>query len=185
MSDTSGPIIAADGTPLKKKLAQTLFRSRVRAFGLVFPLLAFILIAFIVPIISLLTQAVYDGEYADAMPLTSQAVSTWDGTSEPTEEMYKAAVQDILVAMSIERPLPTKAAARLNREVSGATSMTKRLIRAIGKFELTYDGKEQRVSSIVRELEKEDENDNPILSPAERGRSVRRSLHKPLRNMRR
>lgn len=168
MSDTSGPIIAADGTPLKKKLAQTLFRSRVRAFGLVFPLLAFILIAFIVPIISLLTQAVYDGEYADAMPLTSQAVSTWDGTSEPTEEMYQAAVQDILVAMSIERPLPTKAAARLNREVSGATSMTKRLIRAIGKFELTYDGKEQRVSSIVRALEKEDANDNPILSPAER-----------------
>ena len=112
MSEKTGPILAADGTPLKKKLAQTLFRSRARAFGLVFPLLAFILIAFIVPIISLLTQAVYDDEYASAMPKTSALVAQWDGTSEPTEEMYQAVVQDIIVSMAVDRPLPTKAASR-------------------------------------------------------------------------
>ena len=45
MTDASSsadmPITAADGTPLKKKLAQALFRSRVRAVGLVLPLFAF------------------------------------------------------------------------------------------------------------------------------------------------
>ena len=168
MSETSGPILAADGTPLKKKLAQTLFRSRARAFGLVFPLLAFILISFIIPIISLLTQSVYDSEYSSAMPKTSALVADWDGTSEITEEMYSAVVQDIIVANAVDRPLATKAAARLNREVSGGTSMTKKLIRAVGKFKLDYDGKEQKFTSIIRALEKEDDNGNVILSPAER-----------------
>ena len=41
MSENSTtPLTAADGTPLKKKLAQAMFRSRVRAVGLVLPLLA-------------------------------------------------------------------------------------------------------------------------------------------------
>ena len=168
MSEKTGPILAADGTPLKKKLAQTLFRSRARAFGLVFPLLAFILIAFIVPIISLLTQAVYDDEYASAMPKTSALVAQWDGMSEPTEEMYQAVVQDIIVSMAVDRPLPTKAASRLNREISGATSMTKKLIRSVGKFKLDYDGKKQDASGIIRSLEAEDSNGVPLLSPDER-----------------
>ena len=168
MSDTSGPILAADGTPLKKKLAQTLFRSRARAFGLVFPLLAFILISFVIPIISLLTQSVYDSEYSSAMPRVSAAVAEWDGTTDPSEEMYQAAVHDIIVSISVDRPLPTKAASRLNREISGATSMTKKLIRAIGKFELTYEGEEQKASSIFRALEKEDSDGNPVLSESER-----------------
>ena len=41
----SGPITAADGTPLKKKLAQALFRSRVRAVSLVVPLFAFVMVS--------------------------------------------------------------------------------------------------------------------------------------------
>ena len=51
-----GRLKAADGTPLKRKLAQALFRSRVRAFGLAFPLVAFVIAAFIIPIVSLLWQ---------------------------------------------------------------------------------------------------------------------------------
>ena len=35
MMDASQPITAADGTPLKKKLAQAMFRSKLRATGLV------------------------------------------------------------------------------------------------------------------------------------------------------
>jgi putative spermidine/putrescine transport system permease protein len=49
MSDTTTPLVAADGTPLKRKLAQSLMRSRARAFGLAFPLLAFILVLFVYP----------------------------------------------------------------------------------------------------------------------------------------
>ena len=46
MTDSSGPLLAVDGTPLKRKLAQSLFRSRARAFGLALPLLAFIIVVF-------------------------------------------------------------------------------------------------------------------------------------------
>lgn len=168
MSDTSGPILAADGTPLKKKLQRTLFRSRARAFGLVFPLLAFIIIAFIVPIISLLTQAVYDDEYTRAMPQTSASLAEWDGDSKVTEAMYQAVVSDIVTSMAVERPLPTKAAARANREVSGASSMTKKLIRAVGKLKVEHEGKEQKLSRVIRSLEKEDDNGQKIMPEADR-----------------
>ena len=46
-----GPLRAADGTPLKRKLDQAMRVSRWRAFGLVAPLLAFILAVLIIPII--------------------------------------------------------------------------------------------------------------------------------------
>ena len=36
MTDTTtGPLMAADGTPLKQRLAKAMFVSRLRAFGLV------------------------------------------------------------------------------------------------------------------------------------------------------
>ena len=44
--DAAQPITAADGTPLKKKLAQAMFRSKLRATGLVVPLLAFVMASF-------------------------------------------------------------------------------------------------------------------------------------------
>ena len=53
------PITAADGTPLKKKLAQAMFRSKLRAAGLVAPLLAFVLASFIFPIFALMWQGVH------------------------------------------------------------------------------------------------------------------------------
>ena len=42
----SKEILAADGTPLKEKLAQTNRKRRHRAFALVIPLLLFVLITF-------------------------------------------------------------------------------------------------------------------------------------------
>ena len=45
----SGPLMAADGTPLKRRLAQAMFRNRLRAFGLTAPLLAFISLFFFLP----------------------------------------------------------------------------------------------------------------------------------------
>ena len=57
-------ILAADGTPLRKKLAQSLFRSRVRAFGLVLPLLALIISSFVVPILSMLSQSIIDERFS-------------------------------------------------------------------------------------------------------------------------
>ena len=148
MSNISKKLLAADGTPLRKKLAQALFQSKLRAFGLVSPLLAFIIVSFIIPIITLLWQGVYDDDYATAMPNISEVVDDWDGYDAVSEGMYEALVKDVIIAMSMDRALTTKAGVRVNREISGAISMHKKLMRSIGKLKISYEGKEQKAKSI-------------------------------------
>ena len=46
-------MLSNDGIPLKKKLSRALFQSRLRAFGLVTPLLLLISVGFVFPIIVL------------------------------------------------------------------------------------------------------------------------------------
>jgi putative spermidine/putrescine transport system permease protein len=121
MAETSGPILAADGTPLKKKLSQAMFRSRARAFGLVFPLLAFILVAFILPIMLLMWQGVYDDRYASLMPTSTEVLADWDGVSPVTEAMAAAMVADLIVAS--EEKTIGQVATRVNRELSGTRSL--------------------------------------------------------------
>ena len=136
MTDQSGPIIAADGTPLKKKLAQAMFRSRARAFGLVFPLLAFILMAFIVPIVVLLWQGVYDGRYAELMPNSTKALANWDAKSEVTEELAAAMVADLVEAA--DNKTIGQVATRVNRELPGTRSLFTSTGRSAKKMEAPY-----------------------------------------------
>ena len=69
-----------------------------RAFGLALPLLAFILVLFVYPITTFLTQAFYDARFATLMPETTKALTDWDAISEPTEEMAAILVADLIVA---------------------------------------------------------------------------------------
>ena len=93
--DASQPITAADGTPLKKKLAQAMFRSKLRATGLVVPLLAFVLASFVFPILALMWQGVHNDTFERLMPNLTEELRVWDGVSEPTEEMYAMLVADL------------------------------------------------------------------------------------------
>ena len=53
-ADTAnGPVLAADGTPLKASLNRALRKSRRQALLLVAPLLAFILFTFLIPIFNM------------------------------------------------------------------------------------------------------------------------------------
>ncbi|MDA8714220.1 ABC transporter permease, partial [Planktomarina temperata] len=114
MTDSSKPLLAVDGTPLKRKLAQSMFRSRARAFGLALPLLAFIIVVFVYPILDFLRQSVYDARFATLMPATSEAMA-------PTEQMAAALVADLVVAKK-EKTIG-KVATRVNRELSGTRSL--------------------------------------------------------------
>jgi len=134
MSDTR--ILAADGTPLKKKLAQSMFRTKLRAFGLVCPLLALIISAFVLPILFMLSAAVYDDSYSSLMPESTTAMQEWDGESPITEAMAAAMVSDLIRAR--ENKDIGKVANRVNREYSGATSLFKSTSRSAKKFEPPY-----------------------------------------------
>lgn len=135
MSDTE-LVIAADGTPLKKKLAQALFKSRVRAFGLVLPLLIFIVASFIIPIFSLMVQGVKNDTYSSNMPASTAIMAEWDGASEPTEEMFAALVSDLIQAR--EDKSIGRVATRVNREESGTRSMFTKSARNAAKLEAPF-----------------------------------------------
>jgi putative spermidine/putrescine transport system permease protein len=136
MTDTSGPLLAADGTPLKKRLAQAMFRSRARAFGLAFPLIAFIIVVFIVPIIALLWQGVYDARYSNLMPKSAEVMADWDAVSPPTEAMAAAMVADLAAAR--ENKTIGQVATRVNRELSGTRSLFTKSARSAKKMEAPY-----------------------------------------------
>ncbi|MEM9270708.1 MAG: ABC transporter permease, partial [Pseudomonadota bacterium] len=135
-AETDGQMLAADGTPLKKKLRQALFLSRARAFGLVAPLLLFILASFIVPIIMLLWQGVHNDTYERYMPRSTPLLAAWDGTSPPSEELAAALVADL--AQAREDKTIGKVATRVNRELSGTRSLFTKTGRRAADMEAPF-----------------------------------------------
>ena len=134
----AAPLTAADGTPLKQRLAKSLFQSRLRAFGLAAPLLAFLIVFFVIPIGFLLFQGVYNPQFEEGMPRTTPLLAEWEGKDLPGEEVYAAVIADILEARQIDRALPTKVGARVNREISGATSLFKKTTRRAKNMEAPF-----------------------------------------------
>jgi len=127
---------AIDDKLLKKRLDKALFRSRSRAFMLVVPLLLFLLVAFVGPIIYFLTRAFVDDTFATLMPETTAVLAEWDSTSEPTETMYAAVVADMVVAR--ENKTIGKVATRVNRDLPGTRSLFTSSARKAAKLEAPF-----------------------------------------------
>ena len=125
MSDTttSGPMLAADGTPLKISLARALRRQKIRALALIAPLLLFVLITFIIPIAMMLFRSVENQIVSGTMPESVAALQAWDGSSgePPAEEVYQALFFDLFKA--VEAKEHTKLGTRLNYEQTGTSSL--------------------------------------------------------------
>ncbi|OED40727.1 ABC transporter permease [Chromatiales bacterium (ex Bugula neritina AB1)] len=122
-----------DDTLLKKRLDKAMFRSRLRAFLLVSPLLLFLLITFIAPIGYFLILGFYDNTFSKIMPGTTQALKNWDSNSEPTEEMFAVLVADMVVARK-EKTIG-KVATRVNREKPGTRSLFTSSARKAARLE--------------------------------------------------
>ncbi|MAC62071.1 MAG: ABC transporter permease [SAR116 cluster bacterium] len=136
MNSNIETLTTADGTPLKKKLEQSLFKNKLRAFGLVSPLLIFLIFLFILPIFLLLFQGIYDSRFTNLMPETTKSLENWDGLSEPTEKMNVALVKDLISAR--KNKTIGKVATRVNRELSGARSLFTSSARKAAKLEAPY-----------------------------------------------
>lgn len=134
--DSSGLLLAADGTPLKRKLRQALSVNRRRAFLLVAPLLLFIFASFALPIAVFLWQGFHNDTYESRMPASSAVLSDWDGSSEPTEEMAAALVADLIVSRKAKTI--GKVATRVNVEQSGTRSLFTKTARRAAKMEAPF-----------------------------------------------
>ncbi|WP_430475307.1 ABC transporter permease [Thalassospira lucentensis] len=124
MSDTTeGLVLAADGRPLKQSLRRALLRQKVRALMLIAPLLLFVVVTFVVPIISMLFRSVEN----DIVPVTLPGVVTelaqWDtstGTA-PSEDVFRNLYIDLFKASEAKQH--TRLGTRLNYEQTGLSSL--------------------------------------------------------------
>jgi putative spermidine/putrescine transport system permease protein len=123
-------MMMAGGTlDLAAQLGRAERRRKTRAFVLTLPLLAFLLVFFLVPLASLLVRAVENPEVADALPRTGQALADWDRNSPPPAAAYAAVLAD-LSAIS-ETAQAGVLARRLNSEVAGSRSLVMGTYRAL------------------------------------------------------
>jgi len=141
MSDITdtGPVIAADGTPLKRSLARALRRQKIRALMLIAPLLLFVLLTFIMPIGDMLFRSVENNIVMDTLPKTVVALRDWDPDSgeAPSEEVYAALAADLQIAVAAKKH--TRLGTRLNYELTGISSLFRKSGRQIKKWDLAQD----------------------------------------------
>lgn len=142
MSDT-GPVLAADGTPLKKSLQRALFRQKMRALGLIAPLLVFILVTFIAPIADMLFRSVENDIVMNTLPTTVVELAAWDATTGemPGENVFAAFHADMVVAA--EAKTHTRLGSRLNYEKSGISSLFRKTGRVVRKMDEALPYREQ------------------------------------------
>ncbi|MGB5863226.1 MAG: ABC transporter permease [Sulfitobacter sp.] len=119
----TGPMLAADGTPLKKSLNRALRMQKMRALALIAPLLIFVLVTFIAPIADMLFRSVENEIVSDTLPRTTKLLADWDeqGTEIPGEPVFAALYDDIFFAQ--EAKLHTRLGSRLNYEQTGTSSL--------------------------------------------------------------
>ncbi|WP_369821162.1 ABC transporter permease [Rhizobacter sp. Root1238] len=114
---------------LGRQLARADRRRKLRAFSLTLPLLAFLVLTFLVPIAALLKRAVENPEVATALPRTVAALAGWDRQGVPAPEAFAALLADL-------GSLPDSAdagavARRLNTDAAGARSLLMGTYRAL------------------------------------------------------
>ncbi len=121
-----------DGVPLKERLAQAERRKKYIAFGMVLPLLIFVILTFAVPIASMLFRSVDNPRMTELAPNLAQALKKWDGTELPSEEVFETAFTDLTAAK--EAGTLGRIATHLTYSLSGGRSLilkTKRKFKKI------------------------------------------------------
>ena len=118
-----GTLRTADGVPLKTSLRRATARRRVRTFLLVVPILAFLMVTFVFPVIDMLFRSVDNQIVSSVLPRTTLAIQSWDPASEelPPEFVFEALVLD--VQESFKDKTLGRAGRRLNYEKSGVMSL--------------------------------------------------------------
>ncbi len=131
MTDANGTIVAADGRPLKASLNRALRREKMRAFLLILPLLAFVMLSFIAPIFDMLFRSVQDDITSRTLPQTVIALDDWDyeGTEIPSEAVYEALYYDMFFAAEAKKH--TALGSRLNYETTGMSSLFRQTGRSL------------------------------------------------------
>ena len=119
----SGPLLTADGRPLKESLQKSLRQNKLRAAALVATPALFLFVLFVLPVVFLLFKSVDDSDVNAYFPRVFAEFGQWDKKDLPPESMYKAMFDDIVNAEGIEIG---KGSTRMNYSQSGWKSLLKK-----------------------------------------------------------
>ncbi len=125
-STTTFQLLTADGRALKAVLKKHKARRKRKAFLLVTPLLAFVIVGFCLPILDMLRRSTNNHIVEKTLPRTVLALKEWDagGTTLPNEPAFASLAQDLVIAQHHRRA--TQLGQRLNYEFSGLASLFRR-----------------------------------------------------------
>tara|TARA_B100001057_G_scaffold7152_2_gene6523 strand:+ start:6428 stop:7669 length:1242 start_codon:yes stop_codon:yes gene_type:complete len=126
-------ILTTDGVALEVSLKRVEKKNKVRAFLLVLPLLLFLLVAYIWPILNLFTRSVDNTLLSDLLPKTSKILDQWEGNEVPSEEIYKTFFIDLNEAHKIKKS--GKVSTRLNYAKNGFKSLINKTRRKLKNFD--------------------------------------------------
>ncbi|WP_198963411.1 ABC transporter permease [Sinorhizobium fredii] len=107
--------------------------ARRAAFSLAAPLIAFLVAAFLAPILYLLVTAVGNYETREVLPRTLVALESWDGTATPDEAVYEALATDLKIAKA--NSTAALLGKRLNYERPGMRSRVLSATRIVNKLD--------------------------------------------------
>jgi putative spermidine/putrescine transport system permease protein len=143
----AGPMLAADGRPLKASLARALRAQKLRSLMLISPLLVFVLVTFLFPIGDMLLRSVENQIVPSTLPNTVEALADWDPASGelPGEPAFAALHADLLVA--VEGRAHTRLGSRLNYEYSGFSSLIRGTGRDVDDMDPALPFKEQFIEA--------------------------------------
>ena len=133
MSSETQKILTTGGIPLEESLKKVEKRNKIKAFLLVSPLLFFLIIVYISPIVGLLFTSIDDRMVTNMLPKTFKAMKQWDGKDLPSEEVFEAFYQDYKIL--VEEKKHGKLSTQMNYEKNGFKSILKKLARKMKKFE--------------------------------------------------
>lgn len=124
------PLLTTDGTPLKTRLKRIERVHQLKSVMLILPLILFLALTFLAPLISMLGRSVDNPEVAPALPQTAAVLKQWNKKALPGEEAYAALAGD-LVALKSDTSRMAEAAKRLNMEIAGYRSLLQKTARRL------------------------------------------------------
>lgn len=127
--------IREDGISLKSKLHRAERLGRLKAYGLILPLLLFILLTFLAPIALMLFESVDNPVVVEVAPKTVAAVKAWNHAENPSvpESLYATLAEEL--KRGAEAGTVSKLATRLNYERDGMRTLIMRTARKIDGIE--------------------------------------------------
>ena len=135
MAVTTADYQVVGGRSLKARLQRAERHNMLRAYGLIAPLFAFVVVFFVIPIGVVMFRSVDNPLLFKELPKTVAALADWDpaGAPTPPDAVYKLMAQEM--ARAYKKRTIGRVATRLNYELGGMRGLVMKTARKIGRMQ--------------------------------------------------